>query len=66
MSKYSANNKGIKFILSIIYPLGAFLYSWRNLKSLSSFWAIFIFIVCYGFCINAVLETADSFRYAEV
>lgn len=60
MSNYTDRDKGIK------YALGAFLYSWRNLKSFSSFWAIFIFIVCYGFCINAVLETADSFRYAEV
>ncbi len=63
--KRNNQDNGIKLILSIIYPLGGFFYSWKNLKSNSSYWAIFLFLVCYGFCLNAVYEPEDSFRYAQ-
>lgn len=65
MRKFYDEDKGVKIILSIIYPLGAFLYSWKDLKSRSTYWVFFIFFICYGFCFNAVWEAADSFRYVQ-
>lgn len=56
-------NRGVQFLLSFIYPFGAFLYSWKDLKSRYSHLAFFVFFVCFGFCFNAVLESADSSRY---
>ena len=66
MNRTNDNEKGIKFILSIIYPLGAFLYSWKDLKSRSTYWVFFLFFIVYGLCFSPILEAADSFRYAEV
>lgn len=65
MKNSSSREDGIKFFLSIIYPIGGFLFSWKNLKSFSSYLAIFIFIVCYGLCITGEFEAEDSYRYAE-
>lgn len=65
MSDYQDKNKGIKAILSIIYPLGAFLLSWKDLKSRSTYWVFFLFFIVYGLCFTASFEAADSFRYVE-
>jgi hypothetical protein len=65
MVKSSKKEDGISLLLSVLYPLGGFLYAWRNLKSYSSYWAIFIFIVCFGFCTTGEFEAEDSFRYAQ-
>lgn len=65
MNRTNDNEKRIKFILSIIYPLGAFLYSWKDLKSRSTYWVFFLFFIVYGLCFTAASETADSFRYVE-
>lgn len=65
MSNYNDRDKGIKFLLSIIYPLGAFFYSWKNLKSRSTHWVFFLFFIVYGLCFTAAFEAADSYRYVE-
>ena len=65
MNNYSDKNKGIKAILSIIYPLGAFLFSWKDLKSRSTYWVFFLFFIVYGLCFTASFEAADSYRYVE-
>lgn len=65
MSQRIDKDRGVNILLSIIYPLGGFLLSWRDLKARSSYWTIFIFFICYGLCFNAVLDAADSFRYVE-
>ena len=65
MNRTNDNEKGIKFILSIIYPLGAFLYSWKNLKARSTYWVFFLFFIVYGLCFTAAFEAADSYRYVE-
>ena len=58
------NDKGIKLLLAIIYPFGAFLYSLRDLKSRSSYWVFFFFILIYGLCFNAeAYDKFDSSRY---
>lgn len=63
--KNNSRENGIRAILSIIYPLGAFLYSWNNLKARSTYWVFFLFFIVYGLCFSPILEAADSFRYAE-
>ncbi len=65
MSNYNDRDKGIKFLLSIIYPLGAFFYSWKNLKARSTYWVFFLFFIVYGLCFTAAFEAADSYRYVE-
>lgn len=65
MNKTSNKEKGIKLVLSIIYPLGAFMFSWKNLKSRSTYWVFFLFFIVYGLCFNATFEAADSYRYVE-
>ena len=64
-SFYSNKERGIKLILSIVYPLGAFLYSLRDLKSRSTYWVFFLFFIVYGLCFTAEFEKADSFRYVQ-
>lgn len=64
-SYYRDKERGIKLILSIVYPLGAFLYSLRDLKSRSTYWVFFLFFIVYGLCFTATFEKADSFRYAQ-
>ncbi len=55
----------IKAVLSILFPMGAFLYSWKDLKARSSYWVFFIFFIVYGLCFSAEFDAADSFYYAE-
>ena len=65
MSYHKNQEKGVKMALSLIYPLGAFLYSWKDLKSRSTLWVFFLFFIVYGLCFTAELEVADSFRYVQ-
>ena len=65
MSIHQNKDKAIKMVLSILYPLGAFLYSWKDLKSRSTYWVFFLFFIVYGLCFTATFEAADSFRYVE-
>lgn len=54
----------VKILLAIIYPFGAFLYSWKDLKARSTYWAFFIFFIVYGLSFSPTFEAADSSRYA--
>lgn len=65
MRNFFDNDKGVKVLLSIIYPFGAFLYSWKNLKVRSTYWVFFIFFIVYGLCFTASIEGADSHYYAD-
>lgn len=64
MRKYDSD-KGLKLLLALIYPFGAFLLFLRDLRSRSSFGAIFIFFVMFGICFTANKESSDSFRYMQ-
>ena len=65
MEKNRDKESGLKLVLSVIYPFGSFLYSWKDLKARSTYWAFFIFFVVYGLCFTANIDTLDSFFYVE-
>lgn len=54
-----------KFILFLIWPFGAFLFSLKNLKSKSSFIVFFLFCILFGYTFLALNKAADSYSYIQ-
>lgn len=58
-------SKGVKILLLILYPFGAFLYSLKNAGSKTSYIVFFSIYILFGITFVAQNEAADSFRYVE-
>ena len=61
----SSKEKGLKAFLTLLFPMGAFIYSWKSLNTRSSYWVILIFCLLYGLSFRAYVDAADSARYVE-